>query len=97
MLRDRRNWRGQEAIGADSTPELPAEDADSVRHANLDLLGLEAVTEVGDIYYEWCLGEDGLIWADNVSDVLGIEQSSALSSGRGYASRLVTNKGTSRY
>lgn len=97
MLRERRNWRGQEASSAENSPALPNEDANSAKEANLDLLGLEAVAEVGDIFYEWCLGDDCLTWADNASIILGIEKPSSLSSGRGYASHLVTKKGTSRY
>ncbi len=97
MLRDRRGWRGQKAEAGASSAETSIVDGDSVSSVELDSLGLEAISGVGDVFYEWQLDKDELIWADNVSMVLGIGQSSALESGRGYASRLVTDRGTSRY
>ncbi len=99
VLRDRRSWRGQKAEAGERTQQTsPTETADiAPSGSELDALGLEAITEVGDVFYEWTLDKDRLTWAGNVSSVLGIDQSSALSSGRGYASRLVPNKGTTRY
>ena len=97
VLRDRRSWRGQKAeTGKVGEQPSPFEDS-ALSSSELASLGLEAVAEVGDVFYEWALDKDHLVWADNVSDVLGINQSSALSSGRGYASRLIADKGTTRY
>ncbi|HBM89210.1 MAG TPA: hypothetical protein DD437_11735, partial [Rhodobiaceae bacterium] len=97
MLRDRRSWRGQKSGASESSDQTSEVDDFSLDAAKLDSLGLEAIAEVGDVFYEWQLDKDSLTWADNVSAVLGVEQTSALSSGRGYASRLVTGKGVTRY
>ncbi len=97
VLRDRRSWRGQNAEAGESAEQTSVVEDVVVSPSKLTSLGLEAIAEVGDVFYEWALDKDNLIWADNVSAVLGIEQSSALSSGRGYASRLVADKGTTRY
>lgn len=63
----------------------------------LNSLGLEAIAETGDAFYEWILNEDRLVWADNAASVLGIAAADEISTGRGFASRLVSRKGTSRY
>lgn len=97
VLRDRRSWRGQKSGASESSDQTSDVDDFSLDAAKLDSLGLEAIAEVGDVFYEWQLDQDSLTWADNVSAVLGVEQTSALSSGRGYASRLVTGKGVTRY
>jgi diguanylate cyclase (GGDEF)-like protein len=99
MSRDRRSWRGDEkeqlnaseSLGAGSTP------ADASDLPSLLSLGLEAISETGDAFYEWSLSDDTLTWAENVSLVLGVASAKDISSGRSYAARLVSQKGTSRY
>ncbi len=106
VLSDRRIWRGEKGneTQASSDPEengLMSPDAGDMPSPDvltpLNSLGLEAITETGDAFYEWTLGEDRLIWADNVTSILGISSADDISTGRGFASRLVSQKGTSRY
>ena len=103
VLRDRRTWRGEQ--GSDS--QVSSDPVDQGLTATepqapdgltqLNLLGLEALAETGDAFYEWVLGDDRLVWGNNASSILGIASADDLSSGRSFASRLVSRKGTSRY
>ncbi len=97
VLRDRRTWRRSEP--AENKAAGSEGDADPAGHdfSVSDELGLKAIRDVGDAFYEWSLADDSLKWADNASSVLNISMMSKLSSGRGFASRLVSRKGTSRY
>lgn len=65
--------------------------------ADTHALSAEALSHVGDAYYEWILKDDTLNWAPHASALLGISAESALGSGRAYAARVVSRKGTTRF
>ena len=60
-------------------------------------LSAEALAQVGDAYYQWTLEDDCLTWAPHAADLLGIASDQALSTGRGFAARVVSRKGTTRF
>ena len=105
VLRDRRTWRGEkgDAPSASSDPTVSDTSSDvqaplaSGELTPLNSLGLEAISETGDAFYEWVLGEDRLVWAENAGSILGIASADDIATGRAFASRLVSRKGTSRY
>jgi len=101
VSRDRRTWRGDE-----TTENLSSTEFSDVNNAlpdtgnkvaDLNQLGLEVIAQTGDAYYEWVLSNDSLVWGENIQDILGLDDTGDVSTGRAYASRLVSQKGTSRY
>jgi diguanylate cyclase (GGDEF)-like protein len=58
---------------------------------------LEAVASAGEAAYCWSLGSDRLSWSGNTAQVLGVEDSGVIASGRGYASLIDPDNFTSRF
>ena len=100
VSRDRRTWRSDEAEEQSAHSDHSETDVSPTppgQSGSLMELGLEAISHTGDAFYEWTLTDDKLVWAENVNHVLGVDGSSSISTGRSYAARLLSQKGTSRY
>ena len=48
----------------------------------------DILCSVGEVLYEWSLKDDGLAWGPNVCDVLGVEGTSLVATGKGFAALL---------
>jgi diguanylate cyclase (GGDEF)-like protein len=57
----------------------------------------EILTTVGEVVYEWTIGDDGIRWGANVADVLGLKSAESIASGHGYAGLLDPANLTSRH
>lgn len=56
-----------------------------------------AVTALGDVAYRWNIQDDLIHWADGVSMLLGVESADHVGTDRSFGSRVVCQKGASRY
>ncbi|MDR3500286.1 MAG: GGDEF and EAL domain-containing protein [Parvibaculum sp.] len=56
-----------------------------------------AVTALGDVAYRWNIQDDLIHWADGVSMLLGVESAECVGTDRSFGSRVVCQKGASRY
>ena len=57
----------------------------------------EVLNAIGDVAYEWRLDTDALIWSGHAAAVLGVADSAAIASGRGFAQRVDAEEGQSRH
>ena len=57
----------------------------------------EILTAVGEVVYEWTVGDDAISWGANVVDVLGVTSADAVATGRTFAALLDSANLTSRH
>jgi diguanylate cyclase (GGDEF)-like protein len=57
----------------------------------------EILSAVGEVVYEWTIGDDAVHWGANAAEVLGLQSVEAIGSGRGFATLLDPANLTSRH
>jgi diguanylate cyclase (GGDEF)-like protein len=57
----------------------------------------EILTAVGEVVYEWTVGDDAIRWSANVLDVLGVRSADVVATGRAFATLLDSANLTSRH
>jgi diguanylate cyclase (GGDEF)-like protein len=91
VRRDDRSGSGRNATSGQDTA---ATTTDELR-PTLDPTPILA--SVGEVPYEWHVGTDALLWGGNVSEVLGIRDRRAATTGRAYAQFLMPDNPVTRY
>jgi diguanylate cyclase (GGDEF)-like protein len=81
----------------DPAPAKPASGTGPTRDVDISPGAREILTAVGEVVYDWSIGDDTIRWGANVLDVLKVSDLAQIASGRAFSALLDADNLTSRH